>query len=278
MKKLIYPFFFVLCNLFMMTSCLGDDEPKDKSKNIMMYVSHETGFMYDVFDSDGKYPIECMLVMSEDDPGVWNKLSFGAIEGFTYERGHDYDLLVKRTILANPPADASNRTYSLVRIISDNIYKEPEPPKPEIPVTSEADIKYQEKCPFNKYGLYKSHFDVNSDGDLYYNYDEGKSTPGYDATRIYLEVVLDKADPDFNLFNSIPYMAYRSYVFSSLTDEIRLIYNESSGPMFKTVIPQDEYTYICNKVEKGTVLHYTLFLANIDKLGLQKLEFTVTKI
>lgn len=277
MNKLIASL-FAIYSVFMMTSCLGDDEPKDKSKDIIMSISYETGFMCDDFDSDGKYPFECMRVMSEDNPGVWENLPFGAIEGFTYERGHEYVLLVKRTILANPPADASNRTYKLVRIINDQIYQAPKPDEPEIPVTSEADIKYQEDCPYDKYGLYKSHFEVNANGDLYYDYAKGSSTPGYDATRIYLEVVMDKADPNFLKFNKIPYLAYRSYVFSPLTDEIRLIYNDSHGPMFKTVIPEDEFKYICDEVEVGTELHYTLFLANIDKLGLQKLEFTVTKI
>ncbi|MBQ4627969.1 MAG: DUF4377 domain-containing protein [Clostridia bacterium] len=32
------------------------------------------------------------------------------IKGFTYERGHEYELLVIRTILANPPMDSSGKT------------------------------------------------------------------------------------------------------------------------------------------------------------------------
>ena len=272
MKKLLIPLLLIFC----MTECLGDDEPKYKIKDIMMFVSHETGFMYDDFDYDAHYPIVCMRVMSEDDPGVWHNLPLGSIDGFTYETGHDYDLLVKRTILANPPADASDRKYSLVRVISDKVYQEPKPAEPELPVTSESDIKYQENCPYNKYALYKSQFEVSADGKLCYK--DGARTPGYDATRLYLENIMDKADPNFNDFNRIPYMAYRSYVFSPLTAEIRLVYNDSDGPMFKNVIPEDEYRYICDNVESGTELRYTLFLVNIDKLGLQKLDFTITKI
>lgn len=275
MNKIIIPI-LAFCSAFMMTSCLGDDEPKDKVKDIVMYVSHETGIMYDGLDSEGRYPFECMLVMSEDNPGEWEKLPFGAIEGFTYEPGHEYDLLVRRTILANPPADGSNRRYSLRGILTDKLYKEPEPPKPEVPVTSEADIQYHDKCPFEKYGLYKSQFEVTSEGELFYA--DRRSTPGYDATRIFLEVVMDKGHPDFIEFNSVSYMAIFSYVFSPLTDEIRLVRNESSGPMFKNVIPADEFKYICDNIEVGTELRYTLFLVSIDKLGLQKLDFTVTKI
>lgn len=46
-----------------------------------------------------------MLVESEDFPGETLHLGFNEIEGFTYERGHEYYLSVKRTILANPPAE-----------------------------------------------------------------------------------------------------------------------------------------------------------------------------
>ena len=40
------------------------------------------------------------------------------IEGFDYEWGYTYVLKVKRTILKNPPMDGSDRTYSLVKVIS----------------------------------------------------------------------------------------------------------------------------------------------------------------
>ena len=42
-----------------------------------------------------------------------------AIKGFTYQKGHEYELRVLRTILGIPPADSSDRTYSLVKILSD---------------------------------------------------------------------------------------------------------------------------------------------------------------
>ena len=95
-----------------------------------------------------------MLVMSEDNPGVWEPLGFGKIEGFTYERGHEYYLSVRRTILANPPADASDRTYSLIRILEDRVVTEPEVPVDE-EITSEEDIEYHDLCPFEKYAISK---------------------------------------------------------------------------------------------------------------------------
>ena len=42
-----------------------------------------------------------------------------AIKGFTYQKGHEYKLRLLRTILGIPPADSSDRTYSLVKILSD---------------------------------------------------------------------------------------------------------------------------------------------------------------
>lgn len=66
-------------------------------------------------------PIECMLVKTEGDSEEWQPLGFNSIEGFTYIKGHEYYLSVKRTILANPPADGSDRTYSLIRILKTDL-------------------------------------------------------------------------------------------------------------------------------------------------------------
>ena len=109
-----------------MTACSNDDETKDSVKEIRMLVSAETGVMYAWGDYMKENPIECMLVMSEDNPGVWEPLGFNRIEGFTYEKGHEYYLSVKRTILANPPMDTSNRTYSLIRILQDRLVQQRE--------------------------------------------------------------------------------------------------------------------------------------------------------
>lgn len=70
-------------------------------------------------------------------------------------RGHECYLSVRRTILANPPADASDRTYSLIRILEDRIVTEPEVPFDE-EITSEENIKHHDLCPFKKYAVSKS--------------------------------------------------------------------------------------------------------------------------
>ena len=124
MNKLLIPCLLIAC--FLMASCLNDDEPKDKVEEIRIEVSSETGITYYWGDYKKEYPIECMLVKLPDDPDRWQTMMFGEIEGFTYELGHEYYLSVRRTTLANPPADASCYTYSLVKILSDKLVVEPE--------------------------------------------------------------------------------------------------------------------------------------------------------
>lgn len=270
MKKLIIPVLFITA--FLVSAC-SDDEPKDTIKEIAMSVSSETDITYDLFDDKREYPIECMLVMSEDNPGVWVPLRFGLIEGFTYERGHEYYLRVKRTILANPPMDASDRTYSLVRILDDRLVAEPEVPV-EKEIKSEEDIAYYDLCPFEKYAVSKG-FIVDGNGSI--SYDNGSSLPSYNRARIGLEHVLDKGDPNWRKFQSVPYQAYYSFVLSPFTDDIRLVRNESSGPMFKNIVPEDEFIHITQSMKPGEEVRYALILANIHEKGLQKLEFTVKK-
>lgn len=65
-----------------------------------MLVSAETGVMYAWGDDKKENPIECMLVKTEGDSEEWQPLGFNSIEGFTYIKGHEYYLSVKRTILA----------------------------------------------------------------------------------------------------------------------------------------------------------------------------------
>ncbi len=263
---------FLLLATLIVASC-SKDEHQDRVDEIRMLVSAETGVMYDLFDAEGTYPIECMLVMFEDNPGVQETLAFGRIEGFTYERGHEYYLSVKRTIFANPPMDGPDRRYSLISILQDRLVTEPEVPVDE-EIKSEDDIKYYELCPFHKYAISKE-FIVDETGNIFYA--DGSPLPSYDAARIWLENVLDENDPNWIQYQKVAYMAIYSFVLSPLTDDIRLVRNETSGPMFKNVIPENEFTYIKQSMKAGEELRYALILANVNKKGLQKLEFIIRK-
>lgn len=269
MKKTLNLLFLLLA-VFAVSSCSSDDdEKKDSVKEITIYVSSETGESYG-FNST---PEECMLVKFDNPNGEWEHLGLYRIEGFTYVKGHEYELRVKMTTLANPPADGYSHKYLLVKIVQDKLVKETETPT-DNSVKSESDIEYQELCPYNKYET-EDNYIVDGEGNIYKG--NGWPKPSYEHSRIYVENVLDKSDDNWVKFNSIPYQAYCSYVISPLTDDIRLVYNEDGGPLFKKVIPESEFEYITKKMNSGEKLQYFLILANVYKKGLQKLKFTITK-
>ena len=269
MKKTLNLLFLLLA-VFAISSCSSDDdEKKDSVKEITIYVSSETGESYG-FNST---PEECMLVKFDNPNGEWEHLGLYRIEGFTYVKGHEYELRVKMTTLANPPADGYSHRYLLVKIVQDKLVKETETPT-DNSVKSESDIEYQELCPYNKYET-EDNYIVDGEGNIYKG--NGLPKPSYEHSRVYVENVLDKGDDNWGKFNSIPYQAYCSYVISPLTDDIRLVYNEDGGPLFKKVIPESEFEYITKKMNSGEKLQYFLILANVYKKGLQKLKFTITK-
>ena len=269
MKKTLNLLFLLLA-VFAISSCSSDDdEKKDSVKEITIYVSSETGESYG-FNST---PEECMLVKFGNPNGEWEHLGLYRIEGFTYVKGHEYELRVKMTTLANPPADGYSHKYLLVKIVQDKLVKETETPT-DNSVKSESDIEYQELCPYNKYKT-EDNYIVDGEGNIYKG--NGLPKPSYEHSRIYVENVLDKGDDNWVKFNRIPYQAYCSYVISPLTDDIRLVYNEDGGPLFKKVIPESEFEYITKKMNSGEKLQYFLILANVYKKGLQKLKFTITK-
>ena len=269
MKKTLNLLFLLLA-VFAVSSCSSDDdEKKDSVKEITIYVSSETGESYG-FNST---PEECMLVKFDNPNGEWEHLGLYRIEGFTYVKGHEYELRVKMTTLANPPADGYSHKYLLVKIVQDKLVKETETTT-DNSVKSESDIEYQELCPYNKYET-EDNYIVDGEGNIYKG--NGWPKPSYEHSRIYVENVLDKSDDNWVKFNSIPYQAYCSYVISPLTDDIRLVYNEDGGPLFKKVIPESEFEYITKKMNSGEKLQYFLILANVYKKGLQKLKFTITK-
>ena len=269
MKKTLNLLFLLLA-VFAISSCSSDDdEIKDSVKEITIYVSSETGESYG-FNST---PEECMLVKFDNPNGEWEHLGLYRIEGFTYVKGHEYELRVKMTTLANPPADGYSHKYLLVKIVQDKLVKETETPT-DNSVKSESDIEYQELCPYNKYET-EDNYIVDGEGNIYKG--NGWPKPSYEHSRIYVENVLDKGDDNWVKFNSIPYQAYCSYVISPLTDDIRMVYNEDGDPLFKDVIPENEFEYITKKMNSGEKLQYFLILANVYKKGLQKLKFTITK-
>ena len=273
-KKIWRNILVMTAAMLSLASCSSDDDNKDITKEMNMSVSAEPGVMYDLFDSMGEHPIECMRVMTEDEPGQWQNLYFSEIKGFTYERGHEYELRVKRTILANPPQDASNRTYELVRILADKKVEDVAEPV-EKEVKEEPDIEYEQQCPVEKYAIAKGgEYMVDADGNM--TYADGTLTPEFDKhAQIYLENILDKSHPLWQA--GARYMATYAYVLSPLTDEIRLVSGTRSNFLFKNILTESEMEYVKQSMKQGEALHYNLILANVYKRGIQKVKFTIKK-
>nr|MBP7473234.1 DUF4377 domain-containing protein [Prevotella sp.] len=117
MRNLIKTLLFLLLLLLLvpLMGCTDDNEnDNDTSDTVVFTVSAYTVKSVACMTNTA---IEKMLVKIGDDDNYQN-IGLDAISGFHFERGYEYKLLVKRTILANPPADGSDRTYELVKIIS----------------------------------------------------------------------------------------------------------------------------------------------------------------
>lgn len=60
---------------------------------------------------------ECMLVKNDKNQKEWSNF-YENIEGFKYKEGTEYEIVVKEENIKNPPADASSKKFTLVKIIS----------------------------------------------------------------------------------------------------------------------------------------------------------------
>lgn len=56
-----------------------------------------------------------------------------------------------------------------------------------------------------------------------------------------------------------------------------MVRTDYSGPLFRDVIPEAEFEHITQDMKSGDELQYQLVLLNVDKKGLQKVQFTITK-
>ena len=115
-KKLIIT--ALLAALLGLVSCEREDI-EDKVEQVTVYVSAETGIFYNVPNTTLE---EGMMILIE---GEYHYIcvAFNTIAGFTYVKGNEYELLVKKTTLANPPKDSGSTRYELIRIVSQRKLK-----------------------------------------------------------------------------------------------------------------------------------------------------------
>lgn len=96
---------------FAFTAC--DDD--DNAQIVTMRVSSTPVYYAPSFWAS--WPIEGMAV-DEDGVDYMMPLSFNEIEGFTYERGYEYMLRVRKIQLENPLQDVSSIEYELESVLS----------------------------------------------------------------------------------------------------------------------------------------------------------------
>jgi hypothetical protein len=118
MKNLI--FFVILC---LAAACASDDSGKETRMRISHY-QQPVFFMGPYFN----YVVQEERLIGSD---TWD--AYGAVDGFTYEWGYTYDIIVKKEKIKNPPADGSSIKTTLVNIVSKN--KVPEQTLFEIKLT-----------------------------------------------------------------------------------------------------------------------------------------------
>ena len=92
----------------------SNELPKENSEYITMWVSAETTTVYDEWlDAD----MECMLVRFSPH-SEWEPMPLGKIQGFSYKKGMEYELIVYRSTPLNGPGTGENFAYRLYKIIS----------------------------------------------------------------------------------------------------------------------------------------------------------------
>lgn len=108
MKPIIYS--FCLTGFLWLAIACRSSYPVAQSVTLDLTVASETRIGY------GVGPQTCMLVKySSREP--WQYM-YSEIEGFEYEPGYEYQLVVLRTERKNPPQDASRYCFSLKKILS----------------------------------------------------------------------------------------------------------------------------------------------------------------
>lgn len=107
----------VMLSLFVLTfflSCSDDDDDnKDKTSIVEATVAAETEEVV-----IGQQVIQEFLKVKFDGDANWSRVHLGEISGFHFDDGNEYRLKIKKTELANPPADGSSVTYELSETIS----------------------------------------------------------------------------------------------------------------------------------------------------------------
>ena len=93
--------------LFLIISITAQDDPEMDTKTL-----HIAPYQQNCI---GEAPQDCMVIRWDDETDL--SLFYDAIDGFEFEEGYEYTLLVNVTERENVPADASSLQYELVEVV-----------------------------------------------------------------------------------------------------------------------------------------------------------------
>jgi hypothetical protein len=101
-----------------MTACMPP-EPEESTESLEQTESENQIVTLYVgsaqVDCVGVAPQQCLLVRESLDEDY--SYFYSTIEGFDYEPGYTYELLVEKTPVENPPADGSSIRWTLVEVV-----------------------------------------------------------------------------------------------------------------------------------------------------------------
>lgn len=112
---------FLLAGLTTLVACGSADptEPAPDDVEPPQMAEGELKTLYvgpELVDCVGVGPMQCMQV--RENPADPYTLFYQQIEGFTFEPGFEYELLVRVITVENPPADGSSLRYTLVSVVN----------------------------------------------------------------------------------------------------------------------------------------------------------------
>lgn len=106
-----HSYIFLLFCSFILHSCVIQKSPSKQDKKQIIILGPET-----MTCDAGVMQKECYQVKWTEDQEDW-EFFYNEIDGFTFEPGYLYKLLVSVESIPNPPADASSLKYRLIRIL-----------------------------------------------------------------------------------------------------------------------------------------------------------------
>ena len=136
MRKLMsfyYCVLIALCNSVVSTSCNQDasENREDWSEVINLYVDAELGEYRPWGHPENAEPLDGLKIKESKDAD-WEIIPMNGIDGFIHSLGWKFYLEVEKVYLANPPADASNIRYRLIKIVEEQKARTPEFPTLEV--------------------------------------------------------------------------------------------------------------------------------------------------